>query len=170
MDRKIIKGLLKNVYSFSFYSFLFTDNLTTWAVLKNENKPIPNTALSNLVCPRIKAVERSKERRDNKTLSSLALSLGFWLSVVVSKFRVHKANRRRRKKKKMLLQTTISSSPPLQMQHQLHLSHSHSLLPFGSLQLKPYKLSLQVNQLLPSLTIYVCVCLSNQIIHSCIYY
>ncbi|KAL4651597.1 hypothetical protein ACB092_01G172200 [Castanea dentata] len=43
----------------------------------------------------------------------------------------------------MLLQTTISSSPPLQMQHQLHFSHSHSLLPFGSLQLKPYKLSLQ---------------------------
>ncbi|XP_062158112.1 tetratricopeptide repeat domain-containing protein PYG7, chloroplastic isoform X2 [Alnus glutinosa] len=43
----------------------------------------------------------------------------------------------------MLLQTTISSSPPLQMHGQVYLSHSHSLLPFGSLKLKPHKLSLQ---------------------------
>ncbi|KAG6737895.1 hypothetical protein POTOM_059426 [Populus tomentosa] len=39
----------------------------------------------------------------------------------------------------MLLQATISSSPPLQHHH----PHPHPLLPFGSLQFRPHRLSLQ---------------------------
>ncbi|KAG6738819.1 hypothetical protein POTOM_058441 [Populus tomentosa] len=43
----------------------------------------------------------------------------------------------------MLLQATISSSPPLQHQHHHHHHHPHSLVPFGSLQFRPHRLSLQ---------------------------
>ncbi|KAJ6859134.1 hypothetical protein NC652_041434 [Populus alba x Populus x berolinensis] len=47
----------------------------------------------------------------------------------------------------MLLQATISSSPPLQHQHHHHHHHHHhhphSLVPFGSLQFRPHRLSLQ---------------------------